>query len=130
MGRIFGNVKIAREAEELEGVQYPDLPKALLKLIYEGQGIQVSRRANSYVVILGNGFIHADSESVLGWLRNNYGEKLDSTQMHIALTLLIERVKHAVSNHERITEQAEKEEAKALRNTWGAGDSLNDFFGR
>ncbi|MFW2106273.1 hypothetical protein [Acinetobacter guillouiae] len=131
MGKVFGTKKFRDQAEqETVDIQYPPFPKSLLELIYDGKGIQLSRRANSYVILLGQNFIHADEVNVSKWLFRTYGEKLNSQHFELACTLLNERIRAEIANHQRMTRQAEKEERRTLTSTWGKGDNLNDFFGR
>jgi len=131
MGKVFGSKQFRNQAEqETVDIEYPPFPKSLLELIYEGKGIQLSKRANSYVVLLGQNFIHADELSVSKWLLANYGDRLNSEHFELACKLLNERLRAEVAHHQRMTRQAEKEERRALTSTWGNGDNLNDFFGR
>lgn len=131
MGKVFGSKHHRDQAEqENVGIEYPPLPKSLLELIYDGKGIQLSKRANSYVVLLGQSFIHADEVNVSKWLLSAYGDRLETQHFELACTLLNERIRAEIANHQRMTRQAEKEERRALTSTWGKGDNLNDFFGR
>ena len=131
MGKVFGSKHFRDQAEqENVGIEYPPLPKSLLELIYDGKGIQLSKRANSYVVLLGQSFIHADEVNVSKWLLSAYGDRLDTQHFELACTLLNERIRAEIANHQRMTRIAEREEAKALTSTWGKGDNLDNFFGR
>jgi hypothetical protein len=131
MGKVFGSRKFRDQAEqENADIQYPPFPRSLLELIYDGKGIQLSKRASTYVVLLGQSFIHADEVNVAKWLLSTYGDRLDSEHFELACTLLNERISAEIANHHRMTRQAEKEERRALTSTWGKGDNLNDFFGR
>ncbi|MCZ3087199.1 hypothetical protein NYZ05_09415 [Acinetobacter baumannii] len=130
MARLFGNPSIVREVEERDGVEYPDLPRKLLKIIYEGEGIQVSRRASSYVVFLDGTFMSADDVNLSKWLLRQWGEKLNSQQFEITITLLAERIRAEIAHAERQERQKAREEERASRSTWTPGNDLDTFFGR
>ncbi|WP_180153379.1 MULTISPECIES: hypothetical protein [unclassified Acinetobacter] len=129
MARLFGNPSIVREVKDRAGVEYPDLPKQLLKTIFEGEGIQLSRRASSYVVLLGKSFIQADELNLNKWLLSEWGEKLNSQQFEIASTLIAERVKAEITHHQRQEKAKAREQERALRSTWAPGGDYS-FWGR
>ncbi|GAA5561533.1 hypothetical protein Asch03_02140 [Acinetobacter schindleri] len=130
MGKVFGTKHFRDQADTEQGIEYPPLPRPLLRMIYSGQRIQVSRRASSYIVFLGNNFIQADDVSVSKWVLRTYGDQLDSEKFELACTLLCERIRHEIAHHERETRRLEREEERASRSTWGAGNDLKGFFGR
>lgn len=130
MGKVFGTKQFRDQAEQEKGIEYPPLPVPLLRMIYEGDGIQVSRRASSYVVLLGKSFIPADELSLSKWLLREWGEKLNHENFHIANTLLAERIRSEIAHAEREKRRLENEERRAMTSTWTTGNDLNAFFGR
>lgn len=130
MARLFGNPSIVREVEDRDRVEYPDLPAKLLKMIYEGESIQVTRRATSYLIFIDGRFMNADELTLSKWLLREWGEKLNPTQFEIASTLLVERVRAEIKHYQREERRKAREEERALRTTWTPGNELNDFWGK
>ncbi len=130
MGKVFGTKQFRDQAEQEKGIEYPPLPVPLLRMIYEGDGIQVSRRASSYVVFLDGTFMSADDVSVSKWVLRTYGDELDSEKFQIACTLLAERIRAEIAHAERQERQKAREEERASRSTWTPGNDLDTFFGR
>lgn len=131
MGLAFQKVNADTAGADDMPQQYPALPRGLLKTIYEGREISVHKRASTYVVILSGSAIHADDVSIMNWLRHYWGDKLDSTQFHLALQLLCKRVKMEVSEDQRLMRIKQREDERAERMTWSPyGADLKGFFGR
>lgn len=132
MGRIYGSRRAREYAqqEKNQAVEYPPLPVSLLRIIYEGQGINISRRASTYVVLINGSFFNADDVNLSKWLLRHYGE-LDAEKFTLACTLLGERIRQEIIHYERAAKQAENEERRAMTSTWtSGGDNLKSFFGR
>lgn len=132
MGRIYGSRRAREDAqqEKNQAVEYPLLPGSLLRIIYEGQGINISRRASTYVVLINGSFFNADDVSLSKWLLRQYGDQLDSEKFQLACTLLSERIRQEITHHGREAKRAEAEERRALSSTWTPGDDLKSFWGR
>lgn len=130
MGKVFGNKQLRDQADTEQGIEYPPLPRQLCRMIYEGEGVQVSRRASSYVVLLGKDFINADDVSLSKWLLRTWGEKLNHENFEIANTLLAERIRAEIKHAELEQRRLEREERRAMTGTWTPGNDLNAFWGR
>jgi len=130
MGKVFGTKQFRDQADTEQGIEYPPLPRPLLRMIYEGEGIQVSCRAHTYVILLGKDFINADEVSLSKWLLRTWGEKLNHENFHIANMLLAERIRAEIKHAEIEQRRLEREERRAMTGTWTPGNELNSFFGR
>lgn len=98
MARIFGTRKAREYAANNSAapdVEYPDLPRPLLKLIFETP-LLVNRRHDSYAVIIDGQMLPAEEMAISSWLIRTWGDQLTNSQFAIAQDLICYKVRCAI----------------------------------
>lgn len=109
-GRVFGTKKAREYAANNSAapdVEYPDLPRPLLKLIFETPVI-VNRRSETYAVILQGSLLAAEEMAISSWLIREWGDALTNEQFHIAQDLLIFKVESAIQEDMKALKQEQE----------------------